>query len=303
MNQKKIRGTGTAIVTPFTSHGEIDYEAVRGLLDYQLSGGVEMIVPLGSTGENPTVSSAERTKFLRYVIEYVAGRAIVIAGTGSNDTRSSIAMTREAYDLGADAALVVTPYYNKPTPNGLFEHFKVVAEVGLPVVMYNVPGRTGLNMNAETTLRCAEIPNVVAIKEASANLAQCMEIIKNSPHGFHLLSGEDNLTVPLISLGAKGVISVTSNVVPNEFSRMVRFALGSQFEEAKAIHYELFDLMEIMFIESNPGPVKAALSMMGIISENYRLPLVPLREESRKKVREALLQIESVVVEEMAENR
>ena len=301
MNTKKIRGTGTAIVTPFTANGEIDYEATRGLLDYQLSGGVEMIVPLGSTGENPTISAAERTKFIRFVIEYVDQRALVIAGTGSNDTRSTVALTQEAFELGADAALVVTPYYNKPTPNGLFEHFRAAADVGLPIVMYNVPGRTGLNMNAETTLRCAEIPNVIAIKEASADLPQCMEIIKNAPMGFHLLSGEDNLTVPLISLGARGVISVTSNVVPNEFSRMTRFALEGRFAEAKAIHSELFDLMKIMFIESNPGPVKAALAMMGVIGENYRLPLVPMREENRKKVREVLLQLETVVVEEMAD--
>jgi len=301
--KKRIRGTGTAIVTPFTNNGEIDYDATARLLDYQLSGGVEMIVPLGSTGENPTISSQERTKFIRYVIEYVDGRAAVIAGTGSNDTSTSITMTQEAFELGADAALVVTPYYNKPTPNGLFEHFKAVADVGLPVVMYNVPSRTGLNMNAETTLRCAEIPNVIAIKEASADLAQCMEIISNAPRGFKLLSGEDNLTLPLMALGAIGVISVTSNVVPNEFSRMVRFAIDEKFEEAKAIHYELFNLMKIMFIESNPGPVKSALAMMGIIGENYRLPLVPMREENRRKVREVLLQLETVVVEEMAENR
>lgn len=296
-----IRGTGTAIVTPFTAHGEIDYTATVRLLDYQLSGGVEMIVPLGSTGENPTVTLSERTKFLRYVIDYVAGRVVVVAGTGSNDTRASVELTREAYDLGADAALVVTPYYNKPTPNGLFEHFKAVADIGLPVIMYNVPGRTGLNMNAETTLRCAEIPNVVAIKEASADLAQCMEIIGNAPQGFRLLSGEDNLTLPLIALGADGVISVTSNVVPNEFSRMVRFALDCQFEEAKAIHYELHNLMKVMFIESNPGPVKSALAMMGIIGENYRLPLVPMREENRKKVRDVLMQLEAVVLEGMQE--
>jgi 4-hydroxy-tetrahydrodipicolinate synthase len=296
---KLIRGTGTAIVTPFLANGEIDYEATRRLLDYQIAGGVEMIVPLGSTGENPTVTSQERTKFLRFVIEYVAGRAVIVAGTGTNDTKSSIAFTREAMDMGADAGLVVTPYYNKPTPNGLFEHFKAVADVGLPVVLYNVPGRTGLNMNAETTLRCAEIPNVVAIKEASADLSQCMEIISNAPRGFRLLSGEDNLTVPLIALGAKGVISVTSNVVPNEFSRMVRFALDGQFQEAKAIHFELLNLMKVMFVESNPGPVKSALAMMGIIGENYRLPLVPIKEESRAKVRDVLLQLEAVVVEEM----
>jgi 4-hydroxy-tetrahydrodipicolinate synthase len=302
MNSKKIRGTGTAIVTPFTTSGEIDYEATRRLLDYQLAGGVEMLVPLGSTGENPTVANAERTKFFRFVIEYVAGRAVIIAGTGTNDTRTTVALTREAYDLGADAALVVTPYYNKPTPNGLFEHFAATADVGLPVVMYNVPGRTGLNMNSETTLRCAEIPNVVAIKEASADLPQCMEIIRNAPHGFWLLSGEDNLTLPLIALGGVGVISVTSNVVPHEFSRMVRFAMNKQFEEAKAIHYELLDLMKIMFVESNPGPVKSALGMMGIIGENYRLPLVPMREENRKKVRDVLMQLDTVVIEEMEEN-
>jgi 4-hydroxy-tetrahydrodipicolinate synthase len=302
MNTKKIRGTGTAIVTPFTGSGEIDYEATRRLLDYQISGGVEMIVPLGSTGENPTITASERTKFFRFVIEYVAGRAVIVAGTGTNDTRSSISNTKEAYDLGADAALVVTPYYNKPTPDGLFEHFEAVAEVGMPVVMYNVPGRTGLNMNAETTLRCAEIPNVVAVKEASADLPQCMEIIRNAPHGFWLLSGEDNLTVPLMALGAAGVISVTSNVVPNEFSRMVRFALDKQYTEAKAIHYELLDLMKIMFVESNPGPVKSALAMMGIIEENYRLPLVPLRENSRRKVRDVLMQLDTVVIEEMEEN-
>src|SRR5947209_15348745 len=204
MNTKKIRGTGTAIVTPFNLSGEIDYDATRRLLDYQLTGGVEMIVPLGSTGENPTITGQERTRFFEFVISYVNGRAVIIAGTGTNDTKSTVALTEEAYNLGADAALVVTPYYNKPTPNGLFEHFSAAADVGIPVVMYNVPGRTGLNMNAETTLRCAEIPNIVAVKEASADLAQCMEILRNAPQGFWLLSGEDNLTLPLMSLGAAG---------------------------------------------------------------------------------------------------
>ncbi|MBS1903006.1 MAG: 4-hydroxy-tetrahydrodipicolinate synthase [Bacteroidetes bacterium] len=298
IDTKLIRGTGTAIVTPFTASGEIDYDATKTLLDYQIDGGVEMIVPLGSTGENPTITAAERTRFLAFVTEYVNSRAVVIAGTGTNDTRSSVANTREALELGADAVLAVTPYYNKPTPDGLFAHFSAIAEVGLPVVLYNVPGRTGLNMSAETTLRCAEIENVVAVKEASANMEQCMEIIRNSPKGFRLLSGEDNLTVPLISVGGRGVISVTSNVVPSEFSRMVRFALDGQFAEAKAIHYELLDLMKVMFVESNPGPVKAALSMMRLIGEHYRLPLVAMRAESRKRVLEVLMQLESVVVEE-----
>ncbi|HYM19432.1 MAG TPA: 4-hydroxy-tetrahydrodipicolinate synthase [Candidatus Kapabacteria bacterium] len=296
--ETKLRGTGTAIVTPFNVSGEIDYEATKRLIEYQLDGGVEMIVPLGSTGENPTITAEERRKFLSYVIECIDGRAIVIAGTGTNDTSQSVANTKEAAMLGADAALVVTPYYNKPTPDGLFAHFSEVANVGLPVVMYNVPGRTGLNMTAETTLRCAEIVNVVAIKEASANMEQCMEIIRHAPKGFRLLSGEDNLTVALCAIGGRGVISVTSNVVPKEFSRMVRFALDGQFAEAKAIHYELLDLMKVMFIESNPGPVKAALAMMGIIEENYRLPLVPIKPNHRRKVLEALTQLETVVVEE-----
>jgi 4-hydroxy-tetrahydrodipicolinate synthase len=294
----KLRGTGTAIVTPFNADGSVDFESLARLVDHQLDGGVEMLVPLGSTGENPTITASERREIFRWIVEYVDHRAIIIAGTGTNDTRTSIENTREAKALGADAALVVSPYYNKPTPNGLFAHFSAVAEVGLPVVMYNVPGRTGLNMSAETSLRCAEIENVVAIKEASADLAQCMEIIRNAPVRFNLLSGEDNLTVPLISLGAKGVISVTSNVVPSEFSRMVRFALDGQFEEARALHYELLDLMKVNFIESNPGPVKCALAMRGIIQEYYRLPLVPVKYESKRKIREVLARLGTVMLEE-----
>jgi 4-hydroxy-tetrahydrodipicolinate synthase len=298
--EKLLRGTGTAVVTPFHRNGSIDYESFKLLIDHQLDGGVEMLVPLGSTGENPTITPAERTEIIRWMVEYVDHRAIVIAGTGTNDTRSSIEYTREALLLGADAALVVTPYYNKPTPQGLFEHFTAIGDVGLPLVMYNVPGRTGLNMTAETTLRCAEIENVVAIKEASADLAQCMEIIRSAPAGFNLLSGEDNLTVALIALGAQGVISVTSNVMPREFSRMVRFALECHLDEARALHYELLDLMRVNFIESNPGPVKAALAMMGIIKENYRLPLVPVKPESRVKIREALEHLDAILLEQMA---
>ncbi|HEY3876864.1 MAG TPA: 4-hydroxy-tetrahydrodipicolinate synthase [Candidatus Kapabacteria bacterium] len=294
----KLRGTGTAIVTPFTRSGEIDFEAFKRLIDLQLEGGVEMLVPLGSTGENPTIAREERTEIFRFMVEYVDHRAIIIAGTGTNDTRTSIEYTREAIELGADAALIVTPYYNKPTPNGLFEHFKAVADVGLPVLMYNVPGRTGLNMNAETSLRCAEIENVISIKEASADLAQCMEIIRNAPAGFTLLSGEDNLTVPLIALGAKGVVSVASNVVPKEFARMVRFALDGKFEEARAIHYELLELMKVNFIESNPGPVKAGLAMLGMIEEVCRLPLVPVKPESKEKIRAVIEQLDAVMMEE-----
>ena len=298
--EKLLRGTGTAVVTPFKPDGSIDYVSFKRVIDHQLDGGVEMLVPLGSTGENPTISRTERTEIIRWIVEYVDHRAIIIAGTGTNDTRSSIEYTREALKLGVDAALIVTPYYNKPTPDGLFRHFKAVADVGLPVVMYNVPGRTGLNMNAETTLRCAEIANVSAIKEASADFAQCMEIIRHAPSGFNLLSGEDNITVPLISLGACGVISVTSNEMPREFSRMVCFALEGRFEEARALHYELLDLMKINFIESNPGPVKAALTMMGIIEENLRLPLVPVKLESRRKIREVLEHLDAVMLEQMA---
>jgi 4-hydroxy-tetrahydrodipicolinate synthase len=296
---KVIKGTGTALVTPFTASGEVDYDSFKRLIELQLAGGVEMLIPLGSTGENPTITNEERSKIIRFVIEYVEGRALIIAGTGTNDTRTSVEYSKEAKKLGADAVLVTTPYYNKPTPDGLFEHFRTIAEVGCPVVMYNVPGRTGSNMLAETTLRCAEIPNVVAIKEASADLAQCMQIIRHAPNEFVLLSGEDNLTLPLISVGAMGVISVTSNVVPGEFARMVRFALQGHYEEAKAIHYELLDLMKIMFVETNPQPVKAALAMMGIIKEHYRLPLIKMRPENRRKVKEALEQLDAVVLDEL----
>lgn len=298
--QRYIKGTGTALVTPFTRSGGIDYDSFKRLIELQLAGGVEMLVPLGSTGENPTINNTEREEVLRFVIEYVNKRALIIAGTGTNDTRTSIENTRIAMKLGADACLVVTPFYNKPTPIGLFEHFKAVGDVGLPMVLYNVPGRTGLNMTAETTLRCAEIRNVIAIKESSADLAQCMEIIRNAPQDFVLLSGEDNLAVPLISVGAQGVISVAANVVPGEFSRMIRFALSGHFEEAKALHYELLDLMKVNFIESNPGPVKAALAMMGIIKEEYRMPIVKLKPDSRKKVKEVIEQLDSIVLDELS---
>lgn len=301
--QKIIRGTGTAIVTPFSVDGAIDYESLHKLIDHQIAGGIQMIVPLGSTGENPTITHDERLQFIHTVVEYVDQRALVIAGTGTNDTKTSIQYTREAMLAGADAALVVTPYYNKPTPEGLFQHFRAVADVGLPLVLYNVPGRTGTNMNAETTLRTAEIHNVVAIKEASADLPQCMEIMRNSPQEFCLLSGEDNLTVPLIALGAEGVISVTSNIVPGEFSRMVNFALKGQFDEARAIHYELLELMRVNFIESNPGPVKSALAMMGLIREQYRLPMVAIKPTSREAVRGALERIDTIVLEELAEGQ
>jgi 4-hydroxy-tetrahydrodipicolinate synthase len=287
----QLRGTGTAIVTPFKKDGSIDYDAFKRLVDLQITGGVEMLVPLGSTGENPTITREERTAIFRWLIEYVDHRALVIAGTGTNDTRVSVEFTREAKALGADACLAVTPFYNKPTPNGLYEHFKAVADVGLPILMYNVPGRTGLNMLADTTLRCAEIENVVSIKEASADMAQCMEIIHHAPEGFTLLSGEDFLTVPLISVGAQGVVSVVGNEVPKEFSDMVRLALAGKFKEAMDIHYKLLDLMKINFIESNPGPVKSALAMMGLIEENLRLPLVPVKAESREKIREVLKEL------------
>lgn len=288
MKKLQLRGTGTAIVTPFKKDGSVDYDAFKRVVDMQIAGGVEMLVPLGSTGENPTISREERTEIFRWIIEYVDRRALIVAGTGTNDTRISIEFTREAKALGADACLVVTPFYNKPTPNGLFEHFKAVADVGLPVLMYNVPGRTGLNMLADTTLRCAEIENVVSIKEASADLAQCMEIIHHAPEGFTLLSGEDFLTVPLISVGAQGVVSVVGNEVPREFSDMVRLALAGKFKEAMELHYKLLELMKINFIESNPGPVKSALAMMGVIEENLRLPLMPVKPDSKEKIRKVL---------------
>ncbi|MFZ0062264.1 MAG: 4-hydroxy-tetrahydrodipicolinate synthase [Pyrinomonadaceae bacterium] len=289
-----LRGCATALVTPFTREGAIDQAALQRLVEYQIAGGVQLLVPCGTTGESATMTEAEDQQVIKLVIETAKGRARVIAGTGSNATAAAIEYSQTARTLGADALLVVAPFYNKPTQDGLYAHFRAVAEsVGdLPVVIYNVPGRTSSNITAQTTLRLArDVPNIAAVKEASGNLSQIMEILRERPAGFRVLSGDDSFTFPLLALGAEGLISVAANEAPALMSQMINLALAGNWPEARALHYRLLPLMEVNFIESSPGPVKAALAMMGLIEESYRLPLVPISDQSKTKLRPVLAEL------------
>lgn len=294
MNVEWLRGAATALVTPFTVSGAIDEEHLHALIEYQLAGGVRLLVPCGTTGESATMTEAEDQHVIKLTVDAARGRARVIAGTGSNATASAIEWSTTARELGADAVLVVAPYYNKPTQEGLYAHFRAVAEAvnDLPVVIYNVPGRTGCNIAAATTLRLAhEVENIVAIKEASGDLAQIMAILRGRPEHFRVMSGDDAVTLPLIALGAEGLISVASNEAPAFISRMVDLALAGDWQEARALHYKLLPLMEANFIESSPGPVKAALALLGVIEENFRLPLVPVQEATRARLQTLLLEL------------
>ncbi|MDT5294186.1 MAG: 4-hydroxy-tetrahydrodipicolinate synthase [Acidobacteriota bacterium] len=294
MKVEWMRGCATALVTPFGADGDVDIERMRALVARQLEGGVRVLVPCGTTGESVTMSGAEREAVIGATVEVARGRARVIAGTGSNDTAHAVEQSRAARELGADAVLVVAPYYNKPTQEGLYQHFRAVAESvpTTPVVLYNVPGRTSSNISAETTLRLArDVENVVAVKEASGNMAQIMEILRGRPEGFLVLSGDDALTFALVALGADGLVSVASNEAPALLSRMVDAALAGRFDEAREIHYRLLPLMDVNFVESSPGPVKAALALMGLLEENLRLPLVPVEEKTRARVREVLSEL------------
>jgi 4-hydroxy-tetrahydrodipicolinate synthase len=289
-----LRGCATALVTPFTADGAIDEPRLRSLIEYQIAGGIKILVPCGTTGESVTMTEAEDQRVIKITIETAAGRARVIAGTGSNSTAAAIDYSKAAQDLGVDGVLVVAPYYNKPTQAGLYAHFRTVAEAikGVPMVIYNVPGRTSSNISAETTLRLArDVDNIVGTKEASGNLSQIMEILGNRPAGFRVISGDDALTLAMIALGGDGLISVASNEAPQLMSRMINLALSGNWEEARELHYRLLPLMETNFIESSPGPVKAALAMMGMIEENFRLPMVPVQDKSRDRIREVLLEL------------
>src|SRR5579885_130663 len=293
MNVEWMRGCATALVTPFGSDGSVDIGRMRALVGRQIEGGVRLLVPCGTTGESVTMSGEEREEVIRATIEVAHGRARLIAGTGSNNTAHAVESSRWAAEAGADAVLVVAPYYNKPTQEGLYQHFRTIAEAvpETPVVLYNVPGRTSSNIAAETTLRLArDCENVVAVKEASGNLAQIMEILRGRPRDFLVLSGDDAMTFAMIALGADGLISVASNEAPGEMSRMVDAALAGRWDEARREHYRLLPLMDVNFIESSPGPVKAAMTLMGLLEENLRLPLVPVTEKTRARVREVLVE-------------
>lgn len=280
-------GTAPALVTPFTEDDEIDEVAFRRLISDQIDGGVEGLVVLGTTGENPTISHEERRRLVDLSVEHADGRVPVVIGTGTNSTRESVRFSKEAADAGADGLLVVGPYYNKPTQEGFFQHVAAVAEAvpGCPIIVYNVPGRTSFNVEAETMLRIAEeIPSVKGVKEASGDLEQITDILAHRPGDLAVYSGDDEITLPLVALGGDGVVSVISNALPGRFSAMVRAALEGDFTEARRRHLELLPAMRACFFQTNPLPVKAALAAAGKMREHVRLPLAPMDEEARRRV-------------------
>lgn len=285
----ELKGVYTAIVTPFGGDGNVDEEGLRSNVEQQIQGGVKGLVPVGTTGESATLSEAEHKKVIEIVIDQVNGRAQVLAGTGSNNTEEAIAYTRHAKDVGADAALMITPYYNKPTQEGVYQHYRKIAQsVDIPIVLYTVPSRTMVNIEPDTVQRLSGIPNIVAIKDATGNLDQLSRELMLCGDDFTVLSGEDSITLPMISLGASGVISVSSNVVPNLMVDMVEAALSGDYGKAREVHYRIYPLMKTLFIETNPAPVKAAMDMIGLAAGKPRLPLVPVTDQSREKIREVL---------------
>lgn len=286
-----LRGAATALVTPFGADGAVDDVSVRALVERQIAGGIRVLVPCGTTGESATLSADEQRRVIALTCEAARGRARVLAGAGGNATAGAVERAQAARGAGADGVLVVAPYYNKPTQAGLTAHFRAVAAAvpGLPVVLYNVPGRTGSNIDAATVLALArETENIVAVKEASGNLSQIMAIMRERPEGFRVLSGDDAITLPLMALGADGIVSVASNEVPDLMSRLADLALAGQWADARALHYRLLPLMEANFLESNPGPVKAAMALLGLLEERFRLPLVPVQENTRARLRDIL---------------
>jgi 4-hydroxy-tetrahydrodipicolinate synthase len=292
MNSITLKGLGTALVTPFTSDGSVDLNAVRTLAERQIANNVDFLVPCGTTGEAVTLNNDEFESVVANVVEVAAGRVPVVAGAGSNSTAVTIEQCRIALQCKVDALLVVGPYYNKPTQEGFYQHFKTVSEaVKAPIVMYNVPGRTGSNITAETQLRIAELDYLIATKEASGNLSQNMAIVNGKPDGFSVLSGDDNLALAQIAVGLDGVISVGSNEIPKEVADMVHAAVDGDYVSARSIHYRILNLLEGNFLESNPITVKTAMAMMGLIEEQFRLPLVPMQEANKKKLKVILQEL------------
>jgi len=285
----EIRGCGTALVTPFRKDGTLDLDALRRLVQFQLDAGIDFLVPCGTTGETPTLEHAEYLAVVRAVVQEVAGRVLVIAGVGGNNTRKVIDLAAEVRGLGVQGILSVAPYYNKPTQEGLYQHFQAMAEsTDLPIIVYNVPSRTSSNIEPPTVARLSKIPNIIGIKEASGSIVQQMEVLAAVPPGFRVLSGDDAFTFPLMALGGVGVISVISNEIPREMANLAHLMLEGKIEAARQLHFSLLPLMQVNFIETNPIPVKAALAMMGMIEEVYRLPMVPMQPENRAKLEKVL---------------
>lgn len=281
-----FRGSAPALITPFTRENAVDEKAFRRLVDFQIEGGVEALVVLGTTGENPTITHEERRQLVDLTLEEAAGRVPVIVGTGTNDTAQSVTFSKEAAAAGADGLLVVGPYYNKPGPRGFRAHVAAIAEAtDCPIVLYNVPSRTGFNISAETTLRLAEeVPSVVAVKEASGSLAQISDILAHRPEGFAVYAGDDEIALPLLTLGADGVISVVCNAAPDPLSTMIRAGLDGDLERARRLHFELLPAMRAAFLETNPTPIKVVLAEMGLVGETLRLPLVPPEGDVREHI-------------------
>lgn len=282
------------MVTPFKSDGSIDYDALTRLVEYQISNGVDFLCIMGTTAETPCLSAEEKKTLKQLLVDRVAGRVPLLMGCGGNNTAAIVSELKSNDWNGIDGVLSVCPYYNKPSQEGLYQHFKAIAEASpVPVVLYNVPGRTGVNMNAETTLRLAhDFDNIVAIKEASGNITQMDDIIKNKPANFDVISGDDGITFPLITLGAVGVISVIGNALPAEFSRMVRMALNGDYEHARIIHHKFAELFKLLFVDGNPAGVKAMLHAMGMIENQLRLPLVPTRLTTMEKITAILKELD-----------
>lgn len=295
-----IRGCGTALVTPFADDGTLDVDALRSLVQFQLSEGIDFLVPCGTTGEAPTLEHEEYLGVIRVVTQEAKGKVPVIAGVGGNATRKICSLAQEVGALGVQGILSVAPYYNKPTQEGLYQHFKAIAEsTDLPVILYNVPSRTSSNIEPSTVTRLAEISNIVGIKEASGSITQQMEVLRLVDSKFRVLSGDDSFTFPLMTLGGAGIISVISNEIPKQMTKLVHLLLDGKYNEARKLNTKLLPLMKANFIETNPIPVKAALSMMGKIKEVYRLPLCSMKPENRSRlekvlVEEGLLQTQKV---------
>jgi 4-hydroxy-tetrahydrodipicolinate synthase len=300
----KLRGCGTALVTPFKRDGSLDEMALRQLVRWQVDSGIDFLLPCGTTGETPTLSHGEWLRVIDVTIDTVQGRVPIMAGATSNNTQEAVARVMEiSTRKGVDFILTATPYYNKPTQEGVFQHFRAIAEVSKkPLVLYNIPGRTGTNIETATLLRLAEIPNVIGAKEASGNISQIAEVCASVPEDFLVFSGDDAITLAVIGLGGVGIISVASNEIPAEMTRMTQAALANKWDMARLLFRKYLPLMQANFLESNPGPVKAVLSMMGRIEEVYRLPLVPMKPENRAKLEKVvtevgLLQPHSVTVQ------
>lgn len=292
MIQQALKGTGVALVTPFLSNGKIDLKGLGKLIDYCIDGGVEYLVSLGTTGESPTLSKEEKLEVLNFTISHTRSRVPIVAGFGGNDTAAVIKEIKAFHFKGIAAVLSVSPSYNKPTQAGIVAHYKAIAKASpVPVILYNVPGRTSSNMSAETTVELSKVKNIIGIKEASGNFGQCMQIVKNTSRDFLKISGDDNITLPLLALGFDGVISVSGQGFPRQFSQMVREGLKGDFVAARKLHYPLVDITDMLFAEGNPGGIKHVLQLKGICKNNVRLPLVAISSSLQSKIKAEVVKI------------